>query len=198
MSQEKDEENLVILVDMDGVIVNFTEGWLKEWNKENPDRPIPPDVVWSHFYAEDSFRHLGIATNEEFEALTHKVGLFRDLNPMPGAIEALNQMVECGLDIFICTAPLTTTECFSEKAEWVEHYLGKKWLRKLVITKDKTLVSAHYLIDDKPGISGLYEDPVWEQVVYDQPYNQHVTGKHRITWATWPTLLIHDANNRRT
>jgi 5'-nucleotidase len=196
MSQKENEENLVVLVDMDGVLVNFTDGWLKEWNTVNSDRPIAQDIPWTHFYAEEAFKHLGIAENSEIEALMHRPGFFRDLEPMPGAIDSIKQMVACGIDVFICTAPLTNSNCFSEKAEWVEHYLGKEWLRKLIVTKDKTVIHGHYLIDDKPEISGLYEEPSWEHVLYDQLYNQWVTKKHRLTWATWPSLLIYDADKR--
>ena len=38
--------------------------------------------------------------------------------------------------------------------EWVEHHLGWKWINKLIVTKDKTVVSGDLLIDDKPIIKG--------------------------------------------
>lgn len=192
MSQNENNDNLVILVDMDGVLCDFDGGWRRDWNKNYPDKPITEEPT--SFYLEEAYS--SFATEEEIVAIFNRKGFFYDLDPMPGAIEAMRQMQDSGLNVFICTAPMGSNT-FMEKAEWVEHYLGKEWLKRLVITKDKTLVHGNYLIDDKPELTGFYDEPTWEHVVYDHPYNQYLTDKHRITWANWPSLLIYDANKSR-
>lgn len=191
MSQDENNDNLVILVDMDGVLCNFDGGWRRDWNKKYPDRQIIEEP--NDFYLEEAYRNYG--TEEEITEIFSRAGFFYDLDPMPGALEAMKQMEKSGLNVFVCTAPMGPNT-FHEKAEWVEHYLGKEWLKKLIVSKDKTVIHGNYLIDDKPSITGLYDEPTWEQVVYDHPYNQHLTNLHRITWENWPSLLIYDANKR--
>lgn len=38
--------------------------------------------------------------------------------------------------------------------EWIDKHLGPEWLDKIVLTKDKTMVNGHILIDDRPNIKG--------------------------------------------
>ena len=67
-----------------------------------------------------------------------------------------------------------------EKYEWVENYLGDAWVKRIILTRDKTLIKGDYLIDDKPVITGVERSPEWEQIVYDRPYNRDV-NKKRLT-----------------
>ena len=191
------QTNLVILVDMDGVMCDFAGGWVKAWNKKYPDRII--DEPCSSFYLEEAYGKYG--SSEEICEIFATPGFYLDLEPLPGAINGVKQMAACGINVFFCTAPSEPCS-WTEKVEWINHYLGKEWTRRMVITKDKTVVHGDYLIDDKPLIEGVYSDPSWEHILYDQEYNQHVDeyGKEkrfRITWSTWPSLLIYDANKGR-
>ncbi len=40
--------------------------------------------------------------------------------------------------------------------EWVQQHLGRGWVNRLVITKDKTIVTGDLLIDDRPKIKGSH------------------------------------------
>jgi 5'-nucleotidase len=114
---------------------------------------------------------------------------FRDMMPMVGAKEALFEMEQMGLEVFICTSPLTTYKnCVLEKFEWVENHLGADWVNRIILTKDKTLVKGDYLIDDKPAITGVESSPVWEHILYDRPYNRDV-DKKRLVWTNWKNVL---------
>ncbi|MBM3256507.1 MAG: hypothetical protein FJZ04_03520 [Candidatus Moranbacteria bacterium] len=59
--------------------------------------------------------------------------------------------------------------------------------RNIVFAKDKTWVSGDILIDDKPKIEGQ-EEPLWEHVIFDRPYNRHVKGR-RINWQNYTKIL---------
>lgn len=192
MNQKENETDLIVLVDMDGVMADFVGGWRRDWNKKYPDRQITEECT--DFYVENAFAKYG--TSEELIEIFHRPDFFFDLEPLPGAIDGIRQMQNCGISTYICTSPSSITS-WGEKAEWVEHYLGSEWLRRLIITKDKTLIQADYLLDDKPEITGLIGDPTWEHVIYDQPYNQDITNKFRITWKTWPSLLFHASKRAR-
>ena len=94
-----------------------------------------------------------------------------------------------GLQVFICTSPLTTYKnCVLEKYQWVEDQLGADWVNRIILTKDKTLVKADYLIDDKPNITGVESMPAWEHILYDRPYNREV-NKKRLVWTNWKSVL---------
>jgi len=111
------------------------------------------------------------------------------MEPIEGSLETLREIEMLGISVFICTSPLSQYEnCVVEKYRWVEKYLGKEWIGRIILTKDKTLIRGDYLIDDKPEITGS-NNPVWEHVLYERPYNQKVTGKRRLTWDNWKDIL---------
>jgi 5'-nucleotidase len=40
--------------------------------------------------------------------------------------------------------------------DWVKNHLGKHWLKKFILTADKTIVKGHLLINDKVDIKGKF------------------------------------------
>lgn len=54
--------------------------------------------------------------------------------------------------------PLMKCVCF--QYAWIEKHLGPEFLEKIILTKDKTIVTGDILVDDKPDILGEYE-PAW-------------------------------------
>ncbi len=101
----------------------------------------------------------------------------------------MEEMLRLGFDVWICTTPiLAYHNCVLEKYEWVEEHLGSDWTPRIILTRDKTIVSGHFLIDDKPEIEGAAV-PSWEHIVYDQPYNRTITRQRRITWRNWKSFL---------
>ncbi len=176
-----------ILIDMDGVIADFDQEFLKRWRTRHPDKLYIPLEERSTFYLKDSYP-------KELKPLVAEILLessfFRGMLPMPGAKEALEEMRERGFEIFICTSPLSTyNNCVLEKYEWVEKVLGPSWVKQLILTKDKTIIKGDFLIDDKPVITGAEEHPEWEHILYDRPYNREV-NKRRITWENWRDILL--------
>lgn len=180
-----------ILVDMDGVLVDYEQGFLDEWRRKHPDKSFVPLGKKKSFYHEDSYP-------EEFRELVREIPLtdnfYRDLKPIPGGIEAVKEMVGLGHEVFICTSPsVTSTTCIQNKFDWIGKHLGAEWKHKIVLTKDKTLVRGDFLIDDKPRIDGIEGHPSWEHVLYDQPYNRWLKMVKRITWANWKGVLLKNA-----
>lgn len=122
-----------VYVDMDGVLCDYEKAWSAEYN-------------------EDYNRHP-----------QSRVGFFRDLKPLPGAIEGFKALVGAGHDVYILTAPsIKNPHSWSEKAEWIEEYLGYEWLKKLILTRHKELLcdGKAILIDDLN--SGKSGQGVWD------------------------------------
>jgi 5'-nucleotidase len=177
-----------ILVDMDGVIADFDGEFLKRWRERYPDQYYVPFDQRTTFYIKDSYP-------EELKPLVAGILLeptfFRDMMPMEDSIEALSKMEQMGFELFICSSPLSIYKnCVLEKYEWVDKVLGADWVKRIILTKDKTLVKADYLIDDKPKITGVENTPIWEHIVYDRPYNKDVNNR-RLTWENWKEVMLY-------
>lgn len=177
----------VILVDQDGTLADFEGSFLETFRKNHSHLPHIPFEERSTFYIMDDYPpHL----TETIQEIYFAQGFFRDLPPIPGAIEALNEMRKAGFIVKICTSPISEYKyCVEEKHAWVEKHLGRDWVRDVILTTDKTQVKGDILIDDRPIILGHFE-PEWEHVIFDAPYNREVKDKRRLlNWADWRELL---------
>ncbi|MDP2908617.1 MAG: 5'-3'-deoxyribonucleotidase [Nanoarchaeota archaeon] len=179
---------MIILLDMDDVLASFEGGFLDKWRAEYPDKPYIALEDRTTFGLDKQYP-------EELLDLVRSVynasGFCKSLKPIPGSLEAVLEIKQEGHDVFICTAPLSHYEnCVLEKYEWVEQHLGREWAKKIILTKDKTLVRGDYLIDDNPNIKGIAV-PSWEHIVFDMPYNRSVTDKRRLkSLKDWKSLLV--------
>jgi len=175
-----------ILIDMDGVLSDFDGAFLNCWRELHPEKFFIPIEERTTFYVKEQYP-------DELKPLVSEIvwkpNFFRDMPPVNGGKEALTEMEKMGFEVFICTSPLSTyRNCVLEKFEWVEKHLGAKWVNRIILTKDKTLVKADYIIDDKPEITGVENTPSWEHILYDCPYNRGI-NKRRITWKNWKSIL---------
>jgi 5'-nucleotidase len=175
-----------LLVDMDSVLADWEKGFLEIWRELYPDRPHIPLEQRTTFSPKDQYPP---EYRESIVAIQHAPGFFQSLEPIPGGLEAIQTIHDLGHEVFICTSPLSNyRHCVLEKYEWVDQHLGKEWVRRIILTKDKTLIRADCLIDDKPVIAGV-DVPCWEHILYDQPYNRSETQKRRLTWQNWRSVL---------
>lgn len=79
-------------------------------------------------------------------------GAYRNMKPIPGAVEAVKRLIELGFDVWIATKPPTGgTHAYSEKAEWIIEHLPEL-KRNIIITHDKGLLGddQDFLCDDRP------------------------------------------------
>lgn len=74
---------------------------------------------------------------------------YKDLEPVPGAIEAWHDLQEKYETYILSTPPWSNPDAWSEKRKWVETYLGKSSHKKLILCHNKGLVKGDYLIDDR-------------------------------------------------
>ncbi len=176
---------MIYLIDMDGVIADFDAEFNTRWKERHPDK------FWVHpkerttFYLRDNYP---AEYRPLLEEIYYEPGFYKALPPVKGSISALEELVKKN-EVFICTSSLLKNPaCIKDKLEWVEKHLGSSWVKKTIITKDKTIVRGDFLIDDKPEIKGIFQ-PIWEHILYDQPYNQGNNKKKRITWQNWKQIL---------
>lgn len=180
-------ELTTVLVDMDGVIVDWGEAYGRALDKYGDD-------------AKRIARHAEQKTFDLREGLDYKESLlvdqimseldYFDMNIMDGAREALDDMTAWGLNVFICTAPWPgNVKCAGDKLRWVSEHLGSKWTARTIITPDKTMIRGDWLVDDKPKILGS-KPPQWTQIMFTQPYNRDVRTPFRMnSWKDWSNNL---------
>ena len=178
-----------ILIDMDGVLADFEKTLLETYRLKFPDKPYIRMEEIKSFHAEDDYEKIEAGLKSIIRGICSSKGFYYSLQPISGGSEAVSEMNKLGNEIFICTSPLTEYEnCILEKHQWVEKYLGRDWVKKIVMTKDKTIIKGDILIDDKPEIAGI-DIPSWEHILYSQPYNKNI-NKKRLTWDNWKEVLL--------
>ena len=144
-----------LFIDMDNVLVNFQSG----------------------------IDRLDEKTKQEYEGHLDDVpGIFALMNPMPGAVEAVQKLRE-RYDLYILsTAPWNNPTAWCDKLNWVKKHFGgdenSPFYKRIILTHRKNLCHGDYLIDDCPekcgvkkfsgellhfGPKGKYKD--WESVV---------------------------------
>ncbi|OZI71920.1 5'-3'-deoxyribonucleotidase [Bordetella genomosp. 12] len=177
---------MLILLDQDGVLADFEHAFIDAWRQRHPDiEPVAFENRRSFHILEDYPPHL----RAQAEAIYTAPGFIRNLPPVPGALEAVRELMALGMEVRICSSPLRQYDnCVLEKYQWIEHHLGRAATERLILTRDKTLVQGDLLIDDRPRIEGA-QRPRWQHVIYDAPYNRQETGRLRLTWQTWRNVL---------
>lgn len=175
-----------ILVDMDGVLANWGARYDAGLDCHGDAAIfIPRTAGQRHF-------DLMADRSEDQKAIIRSVmaepGFYAELEPMPGAIDAFLSMAS-EFEVFICTSPwMANPTCVQDKLDWVERHLGAPWLSRVIVTSDKTTVDADVLIDDRPDIP-MVERASWQQVLFDQPYNQG-HGVRMRGWAEWREVIL--------
>ena len=177
---------MLLLVDQDNVLADFTRVIYTEMCARGHRELAPPPAKQSTYPLED---HYPPELLGELKAIYSAEGFFRSLPPIEGAVQAVKEMVSEGIDVRICTHPIQAyRNCVGEKYEWVERHLGAAFTTRMILTRDKTIVTADGLIDDNPDITGS-RTPIWRHIVFDQPYNRAVAGLRLKGWNNWRAVL---------
>ncbi|KAK3529211.1 hypothetical protein QTP70_021441 [Hemibagrus guttatus] len=147
---------LRVLLDMDGVIADFEGGFLKKYRQRYPNEPYISLEERRGFWVSTQYGELREDLRDKAISIWESKNFFMDLDPLPGSVEAVMEMARMkNTDVFICTSPIKHyAHCPYEKYAWIERHLGPDFLEKVILTRDKTVVSGDILIDDKPDILG--------------------------------------------
>ena len=141
---------LTVYIDMDDVLCDYSSK-IKEHKQKNPDNPFPQSVP----------------------------GFFRSLEPMDGALAAVEQLrKKSNVEVYILTAPSTKNPLsYTEKRLWVEDKFGYEMTHNLIICSHKGLLKGDILIDDHASGRGQEffegklihfgqkENPNWEKII---------------------------------
>ncbi len=178
---------MLIALDMDGVVAGWDE-YLDSQLGNHPeldDFPRQPHRGWNN-YADAAPKHKKLV----YKILEHPE-FYRSLQPIPGAVEAYQEMVADGHDVIFLSTPWQSNPMgYQDKADWLKKHFGSVARSNLILTADKTLVHAHYLVDDKPAIKGRIR-PSWTRIFFNQSYNEGLEGPRIMNWTdgSWKGVL---------
>lgn len=146
-----------VYIDMDGVLCDFETAFAR-------DKALFTDTTYPQ----------------------SREGFYLNLSLIPGAQDAMNVLLTAdNIDPFILTAPsIYNPLSYTEIRLWVEKHLGFKWVRRLIISPDKSLLKGDVLIDDHNSGRGQEEFegrllhfgsqqcPDWKTVLSTIPLNR--------------------------
>jgi 5'-nucleotidase len=76
-------------------------------------------------------------------------GIFSNMKPVQGAVEAIEKLY-CYFDIyFLSTAPFANPSAWSDKVKWIQQYFPIVGYKRLILSHHKNLNKGDYLIDDR-------------------------------------------------
>jgi 5'-nucleotidase len=179
----------VVLLDQDGPLADFDAAIDEILTSLGLDPVTLHRTTWHT--SEDIERCYGFKAARAVQEAVHADGFFRTLPVKAGSVTAVRALEQAGCEVFVCTAPsLRNSSCASDKMLWIaEHFPSLR--RKVVVSKDKTLVRGHVLIDDKPEVSGALT-PVWQHVLFETPGNAHVAADVSLSsWGEVEWLVDH-------
>jgi 5'(3')-deoxyribonucleotidase len=88
-------------------------------------------------------------------------GIFSDLKPVPGALDAFRRLSEAYHTYILSTAPWKNPGAWQDKLDWVQKHLGYVGYKRLIISPDRHLSKGDYLIDAQPNKGALPFEGEW-------------------------------------
>ena len=112
----------ILYIDVDGVLVDFQSGIARLSDAELLE------------YGDD---------------LDDVPGIFALMDPMPGAVDAFQELSQLFDTYLLSTAPWKNPSAWSDKVIWVQQHLGAAGYKRLILTHHKDLNRGDFLIDDR-------------------------------------------------
>ena len=155
---------MTILVDMDDTIEQLLKAWVSGVN-EKYSRSVGYDEIlsWNVSAAYDGL------TFEQVYEIPMQPGFWKTVEPIPGAAEALQRLMQAGHEIYIVTA--TPYESINEKmTDLLFRWFPFLTWNRVIIAFNKQMIRGDVLIDD--GIHNL-EGGEYTKILMTAPHNRN-------------------------
>lgn len=171
---------LRVLVDMDGVLCDFEGHMLSLFQKKFSDEPFVKPEDRNTIFMHKQFEQLKPGLGSKIQSIMYEQDFFLTMPEIEDAVKSVKEMSDIpGVEVFICTSPVNDSKyCAPEKYEWIEKHFGSSWIRRTILTSDKTLINGDLLIDDIHFIEGTVDETSWDHILFTQCHNRHLDEKH--------------------
>jgi 5'(3')-deoxyribonucleotidase len=160
-------------IDLDGVVADFTKGWIDFYNRDFGTQLTPDQVVtWNGMTEITHFEKMS-----EFWRWSSDLdgrSLFWHLEPFPGAIEALHRLHEDGHEIVILT--MKPSFAREDTHEWIVSQGIPT--TEVHIRDDKWRIDCDVYLDDAPRVLRDLATHRPDRLIcrYVRPWNRPQTG----------------------
>jgi len=183
---------LEILVDVDGVLADFTSEVLATLHNINGINYTIDMVDQWHIE-----KALDLDRDDWAECVNHiqSPGFARNLKPYPGAIEAVKKLAEYHEVCFVTADWRGSPTWVFDRNHWLTDHFGPLG-KKVVHTSHKYRVCGNVLIEDKPAnIHQWAPRQKGSAILFDRPYNRSYTddqGVFKIEGNVHYMTRVHD------
>lgn len=184
----------IVLVDMDGVLADFSGAVIRHIQQLHPDITIP---TLAKFRVHHNFEEKSIQ-REIIDYITSET-FFRNLPLIDGALAGWQRIIDLGYSPRVCSAPIRANPWSEqEKRTWLAEHLNADVAASAIIDRNKYLHNGIALIDDRTDLLHADQAP-WQQILFDATYNQGSQTDYRLHGWNDPelgALLKRVASNR--
>lgn len=176
-----ENNDYTILVDIDDTVISLLPAWCK-WINNKYNLSVKPDEITDW----DVAKFFPTLTRQQVFEPLHTNQFWETVEPIDGAIEHLQQLVEDGFKIYFCTA--TDYRNVQSKYENIimKYFSFIPW-SQVIVAKDKQMIDADFIIDD--GVHNL-ENRDGIKILVSAPHNLNYdateNGMYRID--NWETI----------
>jgi 5'-nucleotidase len=181
-------KEFVLGVDLDGVVADYEAGFRDfiAMKKNVSIDSIPTATHWSFTESGWPIKDEAEYLNLHREAVT-KEHLFANIQPIPGASEALWALSDAGIRIRIVTHRLVVNFSHASAITDTVSFLDRHNIpyRDLCFVKDKAEVGTDLIVDDAPhNIKNLRKARGDESaMIFHQLYNKDLAGLRAYSWS---------------
>jgi len=137
-----------ILLDMDGVLADFTHGAINVLNQRTKKNYTVKQYA-EEFGNWGMDRNYGITKYEFWLAIGSKDEFWFKLKPFPWALDLYKYLCSLG-NVTIVTTPSLDPDCAAQKLRWLDYYLRVKSSDVFIGGKKYLMAGNGILIDDYP------------------------------------------------
>jgi len=158
-------------IDMDEVLTDTLGKQLRVYNAHF-GTDVPAERL-------DGFELVDIVPPEQrpfVSGMMHEPGFFADLEPIEGALEAMEQICRMH-QVYIVSAATEFPGSFQDKLCWLERYLPQIPTRRIIFCGEKSVLDLDCLVDDTPS---HFEGFRGTGLLFDAPHNRKESGFRRV------------------
>jgi 5'(3')-deoxyribonucleotidase len=170
-----------IAIDMDEVMADALTEHLRRYNAAYAMRITPADLQGRHLEERVPPGH-----RDALDAMLD-ASFFEDLAVLPDCQAVVRELTD-RYDVFIVSAAMDVPCSFDAKYRWLRRHFPFIPPSQIVFCGDKSIVEAHYLIDDRARHFAHFKG---QPVLFSAPHNMAETRYPRV--ASWKEVRDHFA-----